>query len=275
MVQGRNVETAGEAAGQETRYRLLKQEADAIRIGPADIRAAMDEYDGAADLWQTYSLDGMNLYDVIGDELPSCGTVLEIGCGNGQSTNELQRLLGDEASVIGMDLYRAGSFTADGPTYLQGAASTLPFGGDTLDAVIAPCSLGPLINLGLLHRVSQYKKQPNTDVGALLEESDPVERPLLRQGWADLCVERYVETVLAAAHQAVRPEGRLLLADGQMYVLAENTRDGWTAITGRGYRIDWGEGRATRRRAAEYYSAWLEQMDREQYTEETRTCRTR
>lgn len=247
----------------------IAREQSALRITPDDVQDAMEAYSGSADLWQTYTLDGMNLYDVLQRETEKDEYVLEIGCNSGKSTAELQDLLTDDTSTVGIDLYRTGSFEYDGPTYAQAAASNLPFQNDAFDTVVAPTSLGSLVTMGILHQVSREKRRNSELLQDMMDTVAPEERAGVRQEWADVCIATYVEQVLAEAARVTQEDGSFLFADGQLYLLAENTEDGWQAVEGRGYVKDWKGGGKTVRRAEDFYSAWIDEMDDNRYSEET------
>lgn len=254
--------------GEPHWYSVIEQEQSQLRITPHDIRGAMEDYDGAADLWQTYTLDGMNLSPVLDEAISSDEYVLEIGCNRGKTTATLEGVT-EEATVVGIDLYRDGSFQEEGPSYVQAAASYLPFREDSLDTLVAPASLGAILKMGVIHRVSREKRRENERMEALHDTVAPEERSAVRRAWADACVSTYVEQVLDEAARATADGGNLLLADGQLYLLAEHREGAWRAIKGRGYVKDWEGGGETVRNAEDYYGAWLEEMDASEYVEDT------
>src|SRR5438309_1462623 len=71
--------------------------------------------------------------------LPADGRALDVACGSGKLTRELQRALGPAGLAVGLDfsagMLRIAGRHAGGPVYVRGDALRLPFGDAGFDAV--------------------------------------------------------------------------------------------------------------------------------------------
>lgn len=200
-------------------------------IGPREIKNYLEQEcaPGKNRVWpipndtREYRLQSMGLYDKLDGLIAEGDTVIEAGCSTGMTTEELrERYPG--ADVIGVDVMD--SFSENGE-YVQAGATLLPFQDDTVDHVIAPNSLGRLVNKGLLKKI----------------------------GGEDT-TEAYVDAVLSEFGSVTTTRGSFLLADGEQgatYLHARNTGDGLTleeTCTFEGLFRD---------RVAEYqYEDWME-----------------
>lgn len=260
-------------------YDALADADGTLRVTGQEIRAAMEQYDGRADLTRTVRdrFDRMHLTDTLQAIADRDDTVAELGCGTGTTTATLADdiLDGYDATVLGVDL--TDTFVGN-DRYVQADATQLPVADDAVDCFVAPQSLGSFINVGIPQNAGRAAMK-DTDLyqTAVKTVDDARERGSRKhdavQTCAGLYVEAYVEQALAEYGRAAADDASLLLADGQLYLHAvyDADTDEWLAEEGRGYEKVYGSGNRSSKAAEQYYSAWLDAMDTAAYTETVRT----
>lgn len=104
-----------------------------------------DPWEAHADWWQRQFTDGVDpeyteqILPLISQHLPAGGTLLDVGCGEGQVARMAAEL--HDMDVVGIDPAMAQVSVArgrgGGPTYLQGSATDVPVADASVDAVVA------------------------------------------------------------------------------------------------------------------------------------------
>lgn len=107
--------------------------------------ATGDPWEAHADWWQRQFTDGVDpeyteqILPLISQHLPAGGTLLDVGCGEGQVARMAAEL--HDMDVVGVDPAMAQVSVArgrgGGPTYLQGSATEVPIADASVDAVVA------------------------------------------------------------------------------------------------------------------------------------------